>query len=60
LISKIAAVGPERAPLLVRCFDAMINPLPDEAALQPRRVFKRLPVIGQAAVAVAHGMGILA
>ena len=56
-VAEITAVSPVFAAVLIHLFDAVIDPFPDESALQPVIFVKGGKVIFQAAVAVAHGMG---
>lgn len=55
-IAKIAAVGLPGFALIVIAGQALINPVPDEAALQTRELAEGLPVLSKTAKAVAHGI----
>jgi len=59
LIAEVAAIGPECfAADRVNFLYALIDPVPDKAALQRPVFFNDNPVIGQIAAAVAHGVRI--
>ena len=59
-LAEVAAVGPVLPAAAVDLADAVVDPLPDEAALQRRVAVERREVVGQAAVRVAHRMRVLA
>ena len=59
-LAEVAAVRPVLAPALVRAADPVVDPLPDEAALQRVVAVEGGVVVGQAAVAVAHRVRVLA
>ena len=56
-VAEVAAVAPVA---LVLSQDALLDPVPDEAALQAVVRADRLPVVGEAAAAVAHRVRVLA
>src|SRR5690606_37193388 len=60
LVTEVPAVGPVRRPVLGGDGDAVVEHLPDEAALQAVVGLDRRPVVGEVAAAVAHGVGVLA
>ena len=60
LVAEVAAVGPARRAVRQLLDEAVVPPLPDEAALQSVRGLDRVPVLGQRAVAVAHRVRVLA
>ena len=60
LVAEVAAVGLPGLPVFIVARQALVDPVPDEAALQARKLTKRLPVFCKAAEAVAHGVRILA
>ena len=57
-IAEVAAIGPVRLALWIELFDAVVNPFPDVAALEAVMFFDCVPIIREAAVAVAHGVRI--
>ena len=60
LVAEVAAVGPVGRAVGPRLDEAVVPPLPDEAALQAGRGLDGVPVLGQRAVAVAHRVRVLA
>ena len=58
-VAIIPAVQIGNAAVLLLLFDAVVVPLPDEAALQPLIGPVKLLIIRQASRAVAHGMAVL-
>ena len=59
-VAEVAAVGPVVLALGVGLLDAVVEPLPDEAALEAVVGLEGLEIFVEAAVAVAHGVGELA
>ena len=59
-IAEVAPVSPSSGAVGQPLNQAMVPPLPDKAALQAVGGFDRIPVLGQSAVAVAHGVRVLA
>lgn len=57
-IPKITAIAPIVAPLTIPFGNALIDPIPNKATLQTRKLTKRLPVFIKRAQAVAHRMSI--
>ncbi len=55
-LAEVAAVGVAQLGVA----DAVVDPLPDEAALEPLVPFEQLLVVGESARTVAHGVGVLA
>ena len=51
LVAEVAAVGPAGRAVGQRLDEAVVPPLPDEAALQPGRRLDGVPVVGERAVA---------
>ena len=47
LVAEVAAVGPAGRAVGQRLDEAVVPPLPDESALQPRGRLDRVPVVGQ-------------
>ena len=60
ILPEVAAVGVELPALRVRRQQTLIHPVPDAAALQLRVLVDGVPVVGEAAAAVAHRVRILA
>ena len=60
LIAKISAVRGTRGAVGETLTEAVVPELPDEAALQSVEALDRVPVVGEAAVAVAHRVRVLA
>src|SRR5215831_1824858 len=60
LVAEIAAIRPEHLALRVRLLDALVDPVPDETALQSMRRLDQVPIVLQAAVRVAHRVRVLA
>ena len=60
LVAVVAAIGPIFAVHVVEIEQALVDPVPNESALQAGQVFKSLPVFLQIAVGVAHGVGVFA
>src|SRR5205807_1796874 len=60
LVAEVAAVRPEFATARIALDDRLVDPLPDEAALEPRIAVEGGVVVGQAAVRVAHRVRVLA
>ncbi|MNC03620.1 hypothetical protein D3C75_510330 [compost metagenome] len=59
-IAEVTAIGPEMAAIVGLLVEPLIHPIPHETALQAGMIAKRLPVVGVAPQAVAHGVGIFA
>lgn len=59
-VSEVAAVGKIGPSVIGFLADAMIEPFPDEAALDPRLGFEEMKIVRERAVGIAHGMGIFA
>ena len=59
-LAEVAAVRPVLAPAAIDLADAVVDPLPDEAALQRGVAVERRVVVGEAAVRVAHRVRVLA
>ncbi len=59
-VAEVTAVGLPRLALFIIARQALIDPIPDKAALQTGMLTKRLPVFGIAAEAVAHSVSVLA
>ena len=59
-VAEVAAVRPVLAAALVALPDAVVDPLPDEPALQRVVRSERGEVVGEAAVRVAHRVRVLA
>ncbi len=59
-IAEVATIAPIVAAIGGVFVEPLIDPIPDKAPLQSRMIAKRLPVVGVAPQAVAHGMGIFA
>ncbi len=53
-LAEVAAVGPVGPAVGQGLDQAVVEPLPDEPALEPGSRFDRVPVVGEVAVAVAH------
>ena len=60
LIAEVAAIGPPSGSVGQTLDQAVVPPLPHEAALKTVRNLDRGPVLRQRAVGVAHGMRVLA
>ena len=60
LVAEVAAVGPARRAVGQLLDQAVVPPLPDETALQPGCGLDGVPVLPERAVAVAHGVRVLA
>ena len=60
LLAEVAAVGIPGRSVAFDLFQAVVDPFPDEAALQAFVRFEGVPVLLQAAVAVAHGVLVFA
>ena len=60
LVAEVAAVGVADRAVGEPLVEAVVAPLPDEAALEPGRRLDRVPVLGERAVAVAHRVRVLA
>ena len=60
LIAEVAAVRGTRRAVGELLTEAVVPELPDEAALQSVEALDRVPVVGEAAVAVAHRVRVLA
>ena len=56
---EVAAVLPVRTTARVVCPDPVVDPLPDEAALEPTMPLERGRVVGEP-TPVAHRVGVLA
>ncbi len=59
-LAEVAAVGPELAAARVRLPDPVVDPLPDESALQRALALERGEVVREPAVRVAHRVRVLA
>ena len=59
-LAEVAAVGPARRPVGQPLDEAVVPPLPDEAALEPGRRLDRVPVVRERPVGVAHRVRVLA
>ncbi len=59
-VAEITAVGLPGLPVFVIARQALIDPVPDEAALQAWKLVKRLPVFCKAAQAVTHSVRVFA
>ena len=60
VVAEVAAVGPVVAAVAVGAPDAVVDPLPDEPALQRVVALEGGEVVGQPAVRVAHRVRVLA
>ena len=60
LVAEVAAVGPVLAASRVRAPDPVVDPLPDEPALQRVVALEGGEVVGEPAVRVAHRVRVLA
>ena len=59
-VAKVAAVRGPGVAFVIVFNQRLIDPVPDEAALQARVLAERLPVFGESAEAVTHRVGIFA
>ena len=59
-LAEVAAVAEVPLPRRGDLGDPVVDPLPDEPAVQPRVPVEQTLVVGQAAGAVAHGVAVLA
>ena len=60
VVAEVAAVRPVLAPARVALPDAVVDPLPDEPALERVVLLERGEVVGEPAVRVAHRVRVLA
>ena len=60
LLAEIAAVTEKFDAVFILRPDALIDPVPDEAALNARLVPEKIPVVAEAARTVAHRVGVFA
>ena len=58
--TEVSAVSDDAFPVDIFAFQSLIDPVPDETALQTGECIKKIPVMAECAAAVAHGMRIFA
>eukprot|EP00965_Chrysotila_dentata_P203219 6181574-Pleurochrysis_carterae.AAC.2 len=59
-VAKVAAIGPALAAVWELLHEALVDQVPDEAALHPRLALEELKVLDDPSVGVAHRVRVLA